>query len=96
MGMSLQEYWEGDIYLTRLYQKLEEIKLEKDNRRLWLQGLYTHIAVASAVGKAMWDGKGQKPKDYLEEPIPITEREKEAAKQRRIQKTLEWVRKGQE
>ena len=96
MGMPLAEFWQGDIYLARVYREAYERKKEVENQKLWLQGLYTFRAVSSAIEIAMWNGKGSKPEGYLKDPIPITKREIEAERQRKIQKTLEWVRKGQE
>ena len=69
--------------------------MESRNYELWLQGLYNFRAVSAALAMAFWNRKGKKPEGYLENPIPITEREKEADKQRRIEKTLEFFRKGQ-
>ena len=72
-----------------------ESRFEQRNYELWLQGLYFHDAVSSALAMAFWNKKGRKPDSYMKQPIPITDHEKELDKQRRMQETLNWVAKHQ-
>lgn len=69
--------------------------MEQRNYDAWLQGVYVSRAVSSSLAMAFWNRKGHKPDGYFEYPIPFTEREKEADKQRRIEKTIEFFKKGQ-
>ena len=48
-----------------------------------------------AFGWGLGGKKGKQPDGYLEAPIPLTEREKEADKERKKQKTIQWFMKGQ-
>lgn len=95
LGCSYKEFWEDSPYIARAYLDAEEYRRERVNYELWLQGLYFHNAVGSALAMAFWDKKHQKPEGYLKYPIAFTEREHEAEKQRRIEATLKFFRDGQ-
>jgi hypothetical protein len=65
---------------------------------MYMQGLYNFKAFKAVIDSFAWGlngGKGARPDSYLNYPIPITEAEKEAEKQRNIVKTLAWVEQGQ-
>lgn len=96
--MSADEYWNGNPYLIRAYREAQEIKKSQDNQLAWLQGLYNYKALTSALaafGWAMGGRKGKKPDGYSPYPTAITDAEKEAEKQRKIEYTLRWVERGQ-
>lgn len=98
IGMSAYEYWEGDPYIVKSYQKAHELKIEMRNQEMWLQGLYNYQATKSALeafGYALAGGKGSKPKGYIEYPLPVTEREKKEARKREVEKTISWFKQGQ-
>lgn len=63
----------------------------QENRMLHLQGLYNYRAFGSVLSSAFAE-KGKKGEPYLTYPIPITEVERKAEKQRKIQHTLDVVR----
>lgn len=99
IGMSYQEFWCGVPHLVTYYSKAEEIRKAKENEKLWLQGLYNFRAFRSVIDNfsyGMNNGKGKKPDGYVENPIPITDYEIKREKQRRIKKTLEFFKKGQD
>lgn len=96
--MTAQEYWDGDPHLVKGYREAYEYRTEIKNQDFWLQGLYIYNAFSSVIAQfshSLAGGKGKKPKGYLEYPIAITEREKEAEKQRKIKHTLDFIEKGQ-
>ena len=95
IGCSYNEFWYGEPWIAASYREAELYRMESRNYDMWLQGLYDFRAVSAALAMAFWDKKGKKPEGYLEYPIPITEREKAADKQRKIEKTLEFFRQGQ-
>lgn len=72
IGMTYEQFWEGDPTLVRAYRKAEKIRNKRMNEQLWLSGIYTAEALASTVGNMF--SKGNKHK-YPEEPLPITEEE---------------------
>lgn len=78
MGMSYEEFWDGDPSLAKAYRKADEIRRRKINEELWLCGMYTADALAATVGN-MFSKKKYK---YPSEPRPITKLEMEERKER--------------
>ena len=76
IGMTPKEYWEGDPALAKYYRKADEIKLERKNQELWLQGMYFYEAIcdASPILQA-FAKKGTKPHPYADRPYPINDRQ---------------------
>lgn len=98
LGMSAEEYWHGDPCLYAVYREAATLRREQENNAAWLNGLYVYNALQSVVGMFSWGlggKKGQKPDPYTEYPFAFTEREKQAEKQRRIERTMKWIAEGQ-
>ena len=88
IGMTAEQYWEGDPTLARYYRKADEIRKERRNEELWLQGMYIYEALCdvSPVLHA-FAKKGTKPQPYSEKPYAITEKQHvriEEEKERKI------------
>ena len=88
IGMTPEQYWEGDCTLVKYYRKAEELRNEKRNQELWLQGVYIYEALCdvSPVLHA-FAKKGTKPTPYSVKPYPLTKeqsRKDEEAKQRKL------------
>ena len=78
MGMTSEEYWKGDPYLTVVYRKAWDLRKEQRNHEMWLQGLYVYDAVGSIMS-SLFKGKGQQAAKYPDKPYrltPLTEEEK--------------------
>lgn len=91
-------FWEGAPSLVNVYRKAYDLKRTAQNQELWLQGLYNYQAVSTALAELAYGlngRKGKKPQGYIDHPLPLTTLEIESEKQKRIQHTLEWFRKGQ-
>jgi hypothetical protein len=75
--MTPEQYWDGDPALARHYRKADEMKLERRNQELWLQGMYIYEAIcdASPILRS-FAKKGTKPYPYTDKPYPITEKQK--------------------
>lgn len=73
IGMTADEYWNGDCTLTRYYKKAFEIKKEQKNEELWLQGAYIYDALC-AVSPVLhaFAPRGTKPHPYLDKPYSLT------------------------
>ena len=95
IGCSYEEFWNGSPWLATAYKEAEIYRMERRNYDAWLQGLYFSRAVSSSLAMAFWNRKGQRPDGYFENPIPITEREKQEEQKRQIEKTKEFFRNGQ-
>ena len=89
IGMTPEQYWEGDCMLTKYYRKAEELRNEKRNQELWLQGMYIYEALCdvSPILHA-FAKKGTKPTPYSAKPYSLTEQQvkrDEEEKQRKLQ-----------
>lgn len=77
IGMSSKEFWDEDVSLINVYVKAESIRQTKLNNQLWLQGIYNQMAIGSCLSKSV---------KYPKEPIPMSEAEKQNAKDQRVEK----------
>ena len=75
IGMTAEQYWDGDPEWARAFRKADELRLERKNQELWLQGMYVYEAICDA-SPILHDfaKKGTKPHPYVEKPYPITEK----------------------
>lgn len=76
IGMTPGEYWNGEAQLTKKYRKAYELERERENHKLWLQGLYIYEALidASPLYHDFMKGKPE-PLPYSKEPYPLTDKE---------------------
>ena len=76
--------------LCKYYREAEEIRNEKKNQELWLQGMYIYEAIAdlSPILHA-FAKKGTKPQPYPNAPYPITKKERERIAKEKEQKMFE-------
>lgn len=81
LGMTPEQYWDGDPELVRAFRKADEIRLERKNQELWLQGMYFYEAICDA-SPILHDfaKKGTKPYPYIDKPYPITEKQYKRSK----------------
>lgn len=89
MGMSSDEYWNGDAQACVAYRKAYEEKLELQDSMLWRQGLYIYHAMC-AVAPYFNSIKPRKPEDYLASPFGI--REKKAPLEKGMEKGLAYMK----
>lgn len=86
IGMSLAEFWDGSPQLVRYYREAHRLKMEEENQKAWVQGLYFKSALDSSLSQ-LFKKKGSKGVQYLEKPLDIygkseKEKEREAIKER--------------
>ena len=76
IGMCIDEYWEGDALLPVYYRKAEELRQEKMNWQLHLQGMYIYEAIcdASPIFNP-YAKRGTKPIPYRSVPYGVEESE---------------------
>lgn len=94
LGMTYDEYWDGDNLLPRQYRKIDEMRRERSNFDRWLQGFYVYEAILDASPILNPFSKKKEPIPYRDTPIPITEREKKQAKERAEEKAIERSREA--
>lgn len=86
--MTPEQFWDGDVHLVKYYRHADELKVERKNQELWLQGLYVYEALCDVapILQAMAK-KGTKARPYPEQPYAITEKQRrreEIEKERNI------------
>lgn len=92
IGMSPEQFWDGDPELAKHYRRADEIKLERQNQTLWLQGMYFYEAICDASPILQsFAKKGTKPHPYVEKPYPLTNKQR---KQDVVNKEKEVSEKG--
>ena len=88
IGMTPEQYWDGDSTLVKYYRKAEELRNDKRNQELWLQGMYIYEAICDVAPILhAFAKKGTKPTPYPTKPYPITKkqvRNEEEEKQRKL------------
>ena len=77
IGMTYEQFWEGDPHLVKYYRQAYEMRIERKNQELWLQGLYVYEALCDVapILQAMAK-KGTKARPYPEQPYSITEKQR--------------------
>lgn len=74
--MTYDQYWNDDPELVRFYREAAEIRADRKNQELWLQGMYIYEALCcvSPVMRA-FAKKNTKPVPYPKHPYPINQRQ---------------------
>lgn len=77
IGMTPEQYWEGDPALVKYYREADVIKSERLNQELWLQGMYIYEAICDASPILhSFAKKGTKPHPYVDKPYPLTDKQR--------------------
>lgn len=92
IGMTYEQYWYDDPKILNTFIKAEEYRRTRKNQELWLQGLYVYQAIGTLVPVLNPFSKDHKAKPYLKEPIPISEKEVEERRLKRIEKWTEMMK----
>lgn len=82
MGMTYDEYWNGDARLCRAYRKKREEELKLEDERLWRQGAYVYHAMI-CVAPYFNSLKPQKPEDYIEPFTYTLDKQRKAEAEKR-------------
>lgn len=76
LGMTPEQFWEGDVTLFWAYVRAAKIKRKQEDQLAWVQGYYINLAFADVLNAA-FSGKGKKPKKiYPEKPLFAEQEEK--------------------
>ena len=89
MGMTYEQFWDGEVELAPAYRRADEIRRKRKNEELWLQGVYVAHALSATVGNMF--SKGTK-NEYPTEPIPITAAEQQERKEREQKARMERIK----
>ena len=95
--MSPEQYWDGDPMLAKYYRQADELKRDRKNQELWLQGMYIYEALCdvSPVLNA-FAKKGTKPTPYTDHPYPLSTKDKDAEKKLQEQREREKAKRYME
>lgn len=76
IGMTEEQYWDKDCTLVVAYRKADELRINRKNQEMWLQGAYFYDALCrvSPILHA-FAKKGVKPMPYLSEAYALTEKQ---------------------
>lgn len=90
MGMTEEQYWDKDCSLVIYYRKADEMKQERHNQELWLQGRYIYdaLCLVSPILHA-FAKKGTKPKPYLSEPYSFAKAQTETQEESKAKKVYD-------
>ena len=97
IGMTPEQYWDGDPTLPVYYRKADELRRKRDNEHMWLQGMYIYEALCdvSPVLNA-FAKKGTKPAPYPSHPYSITAKERVEEKRLKEKRDAEKARRYME
>lgn len=85
LGVSANEFWDGDYTLLKYYAEKHRIAVEQQNEQLWLQGMYFYEALTVALAQAFSKHSNAK---YPEKPhrlTPLSEEEQEIENQKKVE-----------
>ena len=92
--MTYEQFWEGDPALAKYYRHANELKIERKNQELWLQGLYIYEALCDVapIMNAMAK-RGTKAQPYPEQPYAVTEKQRRREAEEKERKVAEKGRR---
>lgn len=90
IGMTEEQYWDRDSTLVVAYRKAEELKTNRKNQEMWLQGAYVYEALCRVSPLLhAFAKKGTKPVPYIAEPFAITEKQAECRQEEKEKKNFD-------
>lgn len=93
MGMTPEQYWDGDGMLCKYYREAYDIKRKQRNTELWLQGAYIYEALCDVAPVLQaFAKKGTKVHPYAEEPYALSEKEKQEREMAKEKAKMEKIR----
>ena len=94
IGMSYDEFWDGDVSKVKAYRKSYELQEKRRNQELWLQGMYFYEALCDASPLFRFSMKKGtvKPEPYVKEPYPISAAEVREREEREARKKEERLK----
>lgn len=85
LGVSANEFWNGDPTLLKYYAERHRIAVEQQNEQMWLQGVYFYEAISTALAQAFSKHTNAK---YPEKPhrlTPLSEDEQELENKKKVE-----------
>lgn len=79
IGMTYDQFWNQDVELVKAYREADEIRRDRKNQDMWLQGAYYYEALldASPALRTSFSKHPPKPVPYRQQPYELyTSKEK--------------------
>lgn len=94
IGMSYDDFWNGDVSMAGAYRKAQELRDRRKNQELWLQGMYIYEALCDVSPLFRFTMKSGtiEPLPYVKEPYPITEADVQEREQRKLREMEERMK----
>ena len=89
IGMTYEQFWDGEAELPKYFRDAHELKLREQNRLMYYQGAYVYSAVLALAPILRAFSKAKEPAPYLDDVIPISEKEANEIKERRDREAYE-------
>ena len=97
IGMTPEQYWDGDSMLAKYYRKGDELRRKRRNEELWLQGMYIYEALCDVAPVLhAFAKKGTKPVPYPDHPYALTVNDRKEEEQIKEQREREKARRYME
>ena len=97
IGMSPEQYWDGDPMLAKYYRKADELSRKRRNEELWLQGMYIYEALCDVAPVFhAFAKKGTKPTPYSDHPYALSQSDRVEEKKIREKQEREKARRYME
>ncbi len=90
--MTYDQFWKGDPELVVYYRRAYEERKEYDAMMAYLQGRYFYDALC-LVSPLFNDFKPKKPRKWLKQPYPITERMAKKQEEAEVREQIAAVNK---
>lgn len=91
MGMTYDQFWDGDVYAHKAFRQAKKVRLAEQNQIAWLQGQYVYDAI-SALASYMKAFSKAKPKPYNKEPYDLFAEERRRREEREARERYERIR----
>ena len=91
MGMTYEQYWDGDTDAHKIFRAAKRLKVHEKNRDMWLQALYFYEAMIDVAPYVKAFSKS-KPHPFRDEPYDLFEEERAARMEREEQERYEQMK----
>ena len=97
IGMTEDQYWDKDCQLVVAYRKADELRTNRKNQEMWLQGAYIYDALCRVSPLLhAFAKKGTKPIPYLSEAYALTEKQAELKEKEKAKNVFDKGKKMME
>lgn len=82
IGMSYEDYWDGDPYLVRYYAEAHKLRVKEQNMMAWLQAQYIYEVMGDMASLYNPFSKTHKAEPFRNAPYDLYSEDVEATKER--------------